>query len=248
MFKSPIIASLPPVPNYSKLFSLDIQTGSCAINADSTSGYFSIKKIEFVKKPRVQSIIWIKIGYLFISLLIILLFFRSHSFNGEKTKSLSKIIKVSNQKPTATSNSDSLIFRNLCEKSFEIQKENTPDTQNIPIPSIRSKSEEGLERVEKYFHENYGNSGLTAELIAKSVEIPQERVTTLLKQKYKMTIPQYLNFIRIEAAKKLLIKSAESSIKEIAAKVGYSQVSHFNHKFNEIVGTSPQEFRKNYEV
>jgi AraC-like DNA-binding protein len=84
-------------------------------------------------------------------------------------------------------------------------------------------------------------------MISNKVGIPQDRLTSILKQKFQMTIPQYINHIKINAAKELL-KNTDKSIKEIFLSVGFDDTSHFNHKFKDIVGLSPSEFRGKYQT
>lgn len=54
---------------------------------------------------------------------------------------------------------------------------------------------------------------------------------------------EYLNFIRVLEAKKLLLTS-DLNISEIAYQVGYSNVSSFNRAFKKINGITPGEFER----
>ncbi len=55
----------------------------------------------------------------------------------------------------------------------------------------------------------------------------------------------YVDHIRIERAKELLI-SSPYKVYEIAEKVGYHNVDYFHKKFRKYVGESPAEYRKKY--
>ena len=63
------------------------------------------------------------------------------------------------------------------------------------------------------------------------------------KEKMGFSINQYINDRRIGETKKMLIYS-QDSIKDIAAKVGYDNISHFYIMFKKIENMTPGQFRK----
>lgn len=66
--------------------------------------------------------------------------------------------------------------------------------------------------------------------------------STRFRQTAGVTYTQYLNSIRVDEAKRLLIDT-DGRISDIASSVGYSNVTHFNRVFLGIVGMSPSMFR-----
>ena len=59
----------------------------------------------------------------------------------------------------------------------------------------------------------------------------------------EMTVTEYLNFVRICKAEKLL-SSSEKSILEISEAVGFSSISYFNRVFKRVRSSSPGSYRK----
>ena len=57
-----------------------------------------------------------------------------------------------------------------------------------------------------------------------------------------MNLREYINQLRIEEAKRLLI-STSMSISEIASYVGYYNISYFSTVFHKLVGVSPFDWR-----
>ncbi|MNY73845.1 HTH-type transcriptional activator RhaS [compost metagenome] len=57
-----------------------------------------------------------------------------------------------------------------------------------------------------------------------------------------MTFVNYLNHIRMEAAKELL-RTTDMKALEIAERVGYSDANYFSFAFRKYVGVSPKEYR-----
>lgn len=84
---------------------------------------------------------------------------------------------------------------------------------------------------------------LTVEDIAKNVYLSPNYVRTLFKEKTGETILEYLTRVRIRHAAELL-KDKSKKIHEIAAAVGYENVSYFCSVFHKFKGTTPNEYRK----
>ena len=56
---------------------------------------------------------------------------------------------------------------------------------------------------------------------------------------------EYLNEYRLTMASRLLV-SSDSSILDIAAEVGYENLSYFNRTFKKRFEMTPREYRKKY--
>ena len=58
------------------------------------------------------------------------------------------------------------------------------------------------------------------------------------------TVVSYLTRAKMDSAKRLL-STTDLTVLDIAGRLGYSSVSHFNRLFHEAAGTSPQQYRRN---
>ena len=65
----------------------------------------------------------------------------------------------------------------------------------------------------------------------------------VFKQYMGKTLVSYINELRIEKSKYLLIHS-DLSITEISMESGYNNSSYYIRKFQELQGITPQKFRK----
>jgi len=65
----------------------------------------------------------------------------------------------------------------------------------------------------------------------------------ILKKVSGLPFKQYLNRLRLEEAKRLLTQT-DLQVSDIAYKVGYGNISHFNRVFKDHLGISPNDFRK----
>jgi len=103
--------------------------------------------------------------------------------------------------------------------------------------------EKGEEAVFQYITSNYSNSELSILDVVNSTGIYEQKVSSMIKRKTEMNFKQFLNSLRISEAKRLL-KTSDLQISEIAYKVGYGNVSHFNRVFKESEKCSPNDYRK----
>lgn len=80
--------------------------------------------------------------------------------------------------------------------------------------------------------------------IAKRLQTTEKYLIRVFREKYGDTPYAYLMHKRIEAAKELLCIT-ELSVKEIAAKLAFSDSNYFSRTFKKYTGFSPVEFRRN---
>jgi len=103
-------------------------------------------------------------------------------------------------------------------------------------------SEELAESIHIYIKHNY-NSFIDFSEIADRFGFTQSYLTKIFKKYMEVTPARYLKEYRISVAKKLLM-SSNLSIKEIADQVGFDDPFHFSKSFKDVVGESPNQFRK----
>ncbi len=95
--------------------------------------------------------------------------------------------------------------------------------------------------IEAYLEENYSNSKLTAEMLAKHLNLSVRQMNRIVTGFYGITFYQLLTRIRLEYAKKLLLTSS-MTVKEVAARVGYDSSTGFFVAFKKKFGITPGEF------
>jgi len=103
-------------------------------------------------------------------------------------------------------------------------------------------SEDLVESINIYIKHNY-NSFIDFSEIADRFGFTQAYLTKVFKKYMEVTPARYLKEYRISVAKKLLM-SSNLSIKEIADQVGFEDPFHFSKSFKDVVGESPNQYRK----
>ena len=72
-------------------------------------------------------------------------------------------------------------------------------------------------------------------------------LSRFFSERFHMTLTQYLNYVRLGAARHLL-ESTDISVTDIAMKTGYSNVGYFIRCFKNANGVSPLRYRKGYKM
>lgn len=85
---------------------------------------------------------------------------------------------------------------------------------------------------------------LSMEQLEAHIHLSKYYMMKLFKELTGMTIFHYLNHFRINQAKVLIYVNKELSITEVGYQVGFKQPSHFSRNFKEIVGLSPEQYRR----
>ena len=102
-------------------------------------------------------------------------------------------------------------------------------------------SEDIIIRAKRYIDENY-HENIDRNDVAAVAFVTPNYLSKLFKSSMNMNLREYINQLRIEEAKRLLL-STSMSVSEIASYVGYFNISYFSTVFHKIVGVSPFDWR-----
>ena len=102
-------------------------------------------------------------------------------------------------------------------------------------------SEDIIVRAKKYIDENY-HDNIDRNDVAAVAFVTPNYLSKLFKNSMNMNLREYINQLRVEEAKRLLL-STSMSVSEIASYVGYFNISYFSTVFHKLVGVSPFDWR-----
>jgi AraC-like DNA-binding protein len=80
--------------------------------------------------------------------------------------------------------------------------------------------------------------------LAKAVNVPPYRLSNYFNAHCNMTFSTWINELKIDYVKRLLVEEPDRTIFEIMMDSGYVSKAVFNGQFSKIVGMSPSEYRK----
>lgn len=106
-------------------------------------------------------------------------------------------------------------------------------------------SEDIVVGARKFIEENF-RENIDRNDVAAVTFVTPNYLSKIFKNKMNMNLREYINQLRIEEAKRLLI-STSMSISEIASYVGYYNISYFSTVFHKLVGVSPFDWRNSGE-
>jgi len=96
----------------------------------------------------------------------------------------------------------------------------------------------------KKFEENYSNVSFNLNSLADDMNLSSGYLSSLFKSLFGIPFQDYLNNIRMEKAK-LLLLTTDLKNYEISDQIGFDNVYYFNSKFKKTFGVTPKEFKKN---
>lgn len=96
--------------------------------------------------------------------------------------------------------------------------------------------------ISKYIRRNY-HTNITLESLSELFFINKDYLSRKFKQVFRIGLNDYLTYIRIFHAERLL-KTTDSSITQIAAACGFNDSNYFSTVFKQLKGITPRQFRK----
>ena len=117
-------------------------------------------------------------------------------------------------------------YQLTCEEYY------TPD-------SVRhAKASDAVAYINQHFDE-----AITVQKVAGVLHMSESSFRSLFKEAMRMPFKEYITFLRLTKAKKLLL-TTEDSINTIANLSGYTNMNQFYKVFHKFVFMSPAEYRK----
>lgn len=99
-----------------------------------------------------------------------------------------------------------------------------------------------IDLVLNYIHQHYAED-ITRTMLADMVFLNPDYMARLFKKQTNTSIINYITSYRMEKAKEFL-QNPDIPIGTVASKVGYGNYSYFSKLFKDVVGCSPNEYRK----
>ena len=111
------------------------------------------------------------------------------------------------------------------------------------VPTKMSDGALLVSRVSGFVNKNFSER-LTLSMLAEEFFVSQSYLSRLFGRITGTTLTEYISAVRIKEAKRLL-SSTSLSVAEIAERIGFSSLTHFERVFKKIVRMTPLDFRRN---
>ncbi|MET3688819.1 YesN/AraC family two-component response regulator [Priestia megaterium] len=183
------------------------------------------------------------------------------SFNGSVIDDIMLSLQFINSGKIVLTNAESL-YRMLQELMERLEENHTSSTMQcsellysvilkLRQDSVYIESKSRLQQITQLnpvlrYIEEYYHQPLTLEVLAQQLNVTEQYTCLLFQQSLGIRPFEYVTRVRIQKAKKLLLKNNQISVQDIARQVGYEHPSYFIKRFKEQENVTPTIFRKMY--
>jgi len=133
---------------------------------------------------------------------------------------------------------------NWAAKMFEIEIERESQSPYIIFMGQKNHEDVAIKQIQEYLEFNYGEA-LTLDMLAARFGLSKRNLIRRFKKATGNTPNQYLQRVKMEAAKRDLEKT-NHTISEIMFESGYNDVKAFRETFKKLVGIPPSAYRLKY--
>ena len=131
-----------------------------------------------------------------------------------------------------------------CSKLFEIEIDRVSQSQFTIFRGQKEHDDEPIKKAQLYIEDNFGEK-ISVEYLAEMFAISRRNFVRRFKKATANTPSEYIQRVKIEAAKKSL-ESTSENVTEVMYQVGYSDTKAFRNLFRKLTGLSPLEYRNKY--
>ncbi len=118
------------------------------------------------------------------------------------------------------------------------------NTNNV----LTESAEQKIEEIISFLNKNY-TSSISREGLASAVDMSPNYMSTLFNKHTGKKISEYLNYLRItDAAEQLKEPQNKKNMMDIAITVGFESLPAFDRSFKKIIGVTPREYKKKYNI
>lgn len=123
-----------------------------------------------------------------------------------------------------------------------VENRDRDNGQTISSTTRISKQQEEMlkSNIQKWIDDKeFTKGGLTIEDIARQTASNRTYVSHFVNTHYGMSFREWINYLRLQYAKDIMLKSPDKSVADIALESGYLSTSYFSRKFKETEGLAP---------
>lgn len=140
---------------------------------------------------------------------------------------------------------DYLLKKDLSEATIREALENLEEkpTPDLPAGTDRTGLSPVVERAAAYIRGHYSEPDLRIGGVCLACGISASRLSARFRDEMDMTVNEYITFIRLENAKRLLL-AGKHKVYEVADMVGYRNQAYFSTIFQEHTGMKPNKYHE----
>ena len=122
------------------------------------------------------------------------------------------------------------------------QEQNDEKKQNLSDVKIEAELAFWVKK------KGFTEKGITIEQLSQKLGTNRTYLSSYINTCYKQTFSNWINNLRIEEAKYLLLKEPLLTVGQVGEKIGYTDKSNFGRQFTKRTGASPNAWRNSNRV
>lgn len=132
----------------------------------------------------------------------------------------------------------------LCSKFYEIEIERNTQSPFMIFGGQKDHDDEPIKKAQEFIENNF-QERISVDQLASMFALSRRNLERRFKKATSNTTVEYMQRVKIEAAK-LSLESSRENINEVMYKVGYTDSKTFRNTFKKITGLSPIQYRNKY--
>jgi transcriptional regulator GlxA family with amidase domain len=132
----------------------------------------------------------------------------------------------------------------FCAKMFQIDIDRDSQSPFIMFSGQKDHEDEPILKAQQFIEGNF-QERITVDHLASMLSLSRRNLERRFKKATSNTVVEYIQRVKIEAAKMSLELSREN-VNEVMYKVGYNDTKAFRTTFKKITGLSPIQYRSKY--
>ncbi len=129
-------------------------------------------------------------------------------------------------------------------KVFAIEIERDNQSRFIMFNGQKEHGDKEVKAAQEFIEANYTEK-LTVDQLAETFAVGRRSLERRFKKATANTITEYIQRVKIEAAKKNL-ENSRKTVSEVMYEVGYTDTKAFRNTFKKVTGLSPIEYKNRY--
>jgi transcriptional regulator GlxA family with amidase domain len=132
----------------------------------------------------------------------------------------------------------------FCAKIFAIDFDRNSQSPFMMFTGQKEHEDDSIKKAQTFIEDNFKNK-ITVDELADVVSLSRRNLERRFKKATSNTVVEYIQKVKIEAAK-MSLESSSENVNEVMYKVGYSDTKAFRNTFKRITGLSPVQYRMKY--
>ena len=132
----------------------------------------------------------------------------------------------------------------FCAKAFQIDIQRDSQSPFMIFTGQKEHDDDSIRKAQEFIESNFQEK-VTIDQLASMLALSRRNLERRFKKATSNTVTEYIQRVKIEAAK-LSLESSRENVNEVMYNVGYQDPKSFRVTFKRITGLSPIQYRKKY--